>query len=161
MPGTERVFEPLIDGKPSEVLVTMRAPTEARKRAYTAARFVRIVSTKEGDAESHETPESSEEARRSLFADCVLKVVGYEMANGTAVTTGEQLAEHGESVIVYAVENEILAAMSLKTVEKKTSAESSASSAAQVHSIGTAGSAGPLGSTLTGDAAPGASLPRA
>lgn len=109
-PGAERVFEPLVDGQPSGVLVTLRDPTEGRKRSYHRASVSRVSYGAAPEIDMARL----DEARRALVVECVARVGGPYVVRGQTITTAEQLLDDGETEIVNAVVDELVTAFSLR-----------------------------------------------
>lgn len=106
---------------PEPVTVWIRTPTERLKRAlYTGEGSIRVT----GDNKIETSIGDENKRQHDAVRQCIDRVENYIGANGEPITNGEELAEHGESAILFEVSGEILLALSLSDEKKSGSDES-------------------------------------
>lgn len=146
---------------PSEVLVTLRDPTEGRKRSYFRSTLGDVHLQEDGTRQSEIDVDKQDTARQALLEECVVRVGGYTGRDGKPIATVGELLEHGESEIINAVAAELLYAMTLPEEQKKTSGGSSDSTPSPATSstktaTGTASAVAPPAGMSSEGAAPAA-----
>ena len=154
-------FENRDDAEP--VTVWISQPTEKQKREILAQSKTELLYSEDGEilTDADGLPRIKPDLDGSIAwysmicARFVSTVANYEAADGSPITTGKLLAEHGETSFITEIGAEVISGASLKEEEKKTLSERSDSSSQQIrHSIGTVTNAKSNGSTGGADAAP-------
>jgi len=146
-PGVEREYIPLAFENredPDPLKVWIRDPSESDKRALIGLQMsLQGTNTPSLDLSIDTMIKWQSEAVKRH----VMKVAGYTV-RGVEITTGEELADHGESEIVAEVALELFAAASLDDDEKKQFEERSGSKLAATNlSDGIVGNVGSSGGT--------------